>query len=118
MNSLSDNGLSGCAVPQVEEAVLYCSEAERDALLYYILAVFGGRTLVFVNAISSVRRLAAVLRTLGLPAGPLHASMQQRQRLKALQRFNRDDNGILVATDVAARGLDIPVRAVRPAGVK
>jgi ATP-dependent RNA helicase DDX24/MAK5 len=94
----------------VHEAVLYCSESERDILLYYILAVHSGRTLVFVNAISAVRRLAAVLRTLGLPASPLHSSMQQRQRLKALDRFRKNPDAILVATDVAARGLDIAVR--------
>lgn len=39
---------------------------------------------------------------------PLHASMQQRQRLKNLDRFKASDNCVLVCTDVAARGLDIP----------
>ena len=35
--------------------------------------------------------------------------MQQRARLKALERFRADDTAVLVASDVAARGLDIPV---------
>jgi ATP-dependent RNA helicase DDX24/MAK5 len=44
----------------------------------------------------------------------LHAGLQQRQRLKHLDKFTENDAGVLVATDVAARGLDIPdVRAVR-----
>jgi ATP-dependent RNA helicase DDX24/MAK5 len=38
----------------------------------------------------------------------LHAQQQQRQRLKALDRFRADESGVLVATDVAARGLHIP----------
>lgn len=38
----------------------------------------------------------------------LHANMMQKQRLKNLERFTKDDNGLLIATDVAARGLDIP----------
>jgi len=42
-------------------------------------------------------------------AWPLHAEMQQRQRLKNLERFRKHTNGVLVATDVAARGLDIPL---------
>jgi len=42
----------------------------------------------------------------------LGAGMQQRARLKALERFRANDNAILVASDVAARGLDIPVRAL------
>ena len=62
-----------------------------------------------MNAISAVRRLAALLKLLGLPATALHASMQQRQRLKALDRFKADSAGVLVATDVAARDLEIPV---------
>ena len=100
-----------CLMPvlQVEEAALTCGNAERDEYLYYILAQHPGRTLVFVNAISAVRRVAALLKLLALPAQALHASMQQRQRLKALDRFKADPAGVLVATDVAARGLDVPV---------
>ena len=99
---------------QVEEACLQCSDVARDEFLYYILAQHPGRTLVFVNAISAVRRVAAMLKLLGLPAQALHASMQQRQRLKALDRFKADSAGVLVATDVAARGLDIPVSQIMP----
>eukprot|EP00887_Chlorella_sp_A99_P006649 scaffold3.g6649.t1 len=91
----------------VEEAYVACSEGERDDCLYAILARHPGRAIVFVNAISSVRRLAAILKLLGLPAHALHAEMQQRARLKALDRFRAAADAILVATDVAARGLDI-----------
>ena len=38
----------------------------------------------------------------------LHANMQQRARLKSLQRFQAHRTALLVATDVAARGLDVP----------
>lgn len=62
---------------------------------------------MFVNAISAVRRLAAILKLLGVPAQALHAGMQQRQRLRALDRFKSDPTAVLVATDVAARGLDV-----------
>lgn len=97
---------------QVVEARLECSEEDRDERLYYMLTQHPGRTLVFANAISMVRRLASILRLLQLPVTPLHASMQQRQRLKALDRFRKSSNAILVATDVAARGLDIQARPV------
>ena len=69
---------------------------------------YPGRTLVFVNTISALRKLSAVLTTLRLPVHQLHANMQQRQRLKHLERFRDDPRAVLVATDVAARGLDIP----------
>ena len=67
-----------------------------------------------------VRRLAAILGILGLPVHALHAGMQQRQRLTALDRFRSNPDGVLVATDVAARGLDIPVRLAphKPCTVK
>ena len=76
--------------------------------LYHFLLRFPGRTLVFVNSIGGVRRLAAALGALGLPVTSLHASLLQRQRLAHLEKFRSSENGVLVATDVAARGLDVP----------
>ncbi|TYZ51039.1 hypothetical protein PybrP1_000925 [[Pythium] brassicae (nom. inval.)] len=84
------------------------SEATRDSFLYFFLTQYPGRTIVFLNAIQQVRRLAGLLALLGLPVFALHAEMQQRQRLKKLDNFRAHAKGILVATDVAARGLDIP----------
>jgi ATP-dependent RNA helicase DDX24/MAK5 len=95
----------------VEEACVHCSEDGRDEALYYLLAAHPGRTLVFVNAVSAARRVAALLALLALPAAALHASMQQRARLRALDRFRSDADAVLVASDVAARGLDVTVRA-------
>ncbi|GIX94359.1 ATP-dependent RNA helicase DDX24 [Caerostris extrusa] len=66
-----------------------------------------GRTLVFCNSIDCVRRLRNVLELLDCHPLPLHASMHQRQRLKNLENFEKSQNAILLATDVAARGLDI-----------
>lgn len=94
---------------QVTEAQVMCSDNGRDAALYFLLACHPGRTLVFVNAVSALRRLVALLKLLQLPVRPLHAGLQQRQRLKALQQFRSNPQCILVASDVAARGLDIPV---------
>jgi ATP-dependent RNA helicase DDX24/MAK5 len=46
-------------------------------------------------------------QVLKLPARALHAKMQQRQRLKSLDAFKTTQHTVMVATDVAARGLDI-----------
>lgn len=106
----STRGLSG----GVQQYALECVEAEKDMYLYYALAgcgvdsgVAGGKTLVFVNAISCLRRLSGVLDALGVPAFTLHAKMQQRQRLKNLDRFRKRPGSVIIASDVAARGLDI-----------
>ena len=100
----------------LEEAAMEGSDEGRDAALVYLLSSFSGRSLVFCNAISTVRRVAAILATLRIPCAAIHASQQQRQRLKALDRFaaaGGEQRLALVATDVAARGLDIPgVRTV------
>lgn len=93
---------------KVVEAFASCSQDGRDGVLYYLLLQHPGRTLVFLNTISNVRRVAALLKALGVNAQVLHAQQQQRQRLKALGRFRSDAASVLVATDVAARGLDIP----------
>lgn len=54
------------------------------------------------------QRLAFLLRALGHSAIPLHGQLQQSARLGALNKFRSGAREILVATDVAARGLDIP----------
>lgn len=69
--------------------------------------MYPGRTLVFCNSIDCVRRLRTVLEYLNCHPLPLHASMQQRQRLKNLEKFESSGTAVLLATDVAARGLDI-----------
>uniref|UniRef100_A0A803L3Q1 ATP-dependent RNA helicase n=1 Tax=Chenopodium quinoa TaxID=63459 RepID=A0A803L3Q1_CHEQI len=96
------------------ECFLECSEEDKDAYLYYILCVHGrGQTIVFCSSITALRHVAALLRTLQVNICILHGEMQQRARLKALDRFRENKNGILVASDGAARGLDIPgVRTV------
>lgn len=90
------------------ESRVFCEKPEhKDALLYYFVSLHPGRTLVFCNSIDCVRRLKSVLETLGLHPMALHAEMQQRQRLRQLDKFVAEPNSLLIATDVAARGLDI-----------
>jgi len=63
---------------------------------------------VFLSSIDGIRRLTPLLELLGLPTFPLHSQLEQRQRLKNLDRFKSHEHSILLATDIAARGLDIP----------
>nr|CAD7438202.1 unnamed protein product [Timema bartmani] len=92
----------------LSEACIHCTLEEKDIYLYYFLQRHLGRTLVFCNSIGCVRRLAQLLTLLQCKPLPLHANMIQRQRLKNLERFRDNTNALLLATDVAARGLDIP----------
>ncbi|KAK1260892.1 DEAD-box ATP-dependent RNA helicase 13 [Acorus gramineus] len=99
---------------KLEESFIECNEQDKEAYLYYILSIHGqGRTIVFCTSISALRRVSSMMRILCVNVWTLHAQMQQRARLKAIDRFRGDDHAVLIATDVAARGLDIPgVRTV------
>lgn len=91
------------------ESFIRCGEEEKEAYLYYILSVHRkGRSIVFCTSIAALRRLSSLLGLLDVNAWTLHAQMQQRARLKAMDRFRGSEHGVLIATDVAARGLDIP----------
>ena len=89
------------------ESQIRCSLAEKDQFLYYFFTQHPGRTLVFCNSIDCVRRLVNLFQILQCEPLGLHAQMQQRQRLKNLDRFTSNPTAVLIATDVAARGLDI-----------
>ena len=66
-----------------------------------------GLSLVFVNTKRKVESLARQLKAAGVPTVTMHGDMTQQAREKALQRFEDKHVGVLVATDVAARGLDL-----------
>ncbi|KAG5181497.1 hypothetical protein JKP88DRAFT_321224 [Tribonema minus] len=83
-------------------------QADKDAWLYLFATQFPGRTLVFVNAVVMARRVAQVLQLLRIPCAPLHAQMAQRARLRALDFLRTSERCCVIATDVAARGLDVP----------
>ena len=58
----------------------------QDAYLYYFLLRYPGRTLVFLSSIDGIRRLLPIMSLLDIPAFPLHSQLEQRQRLKNLDR--------------------------------
>ncbi|KAI1011087.1 hypothetical protein LB504_002756 [Fusarium proliferatum] len=92
----------------LKEGLIECGAMEKDLYLYTVLLLNPGRrSLVFTNSISAVRRLTPLLSNLNLTALPLHSQMAQKARLRSLERFTAARNSILIATDVAARGLDI-----------
>lgn len=67
-----------------------------------------GQAVVFTATKRDAEELAMNLRDAGLSADPLHGDMVQRQRTRMIQRLRKGETQILVATDVAARGIDVP----------
>jgi len=94
--------------PQLTQMKVMCTNEEKEIYLVYFLMMHPGRSIVFVNSISCTRRLCSLLALLGREPLQLHAGKQQRQRLSYLEKFTASESGLLIATDVAARGLDIP----------
>ncbi|CAG10574.1 unnamed protein product, partial [Tetraodon nigroviridis] len=95
-------------VETLTETRIHCQKDEKDFYLYYFLTQYPGRTMVFANSIDCIKRLNCLLVILNCDPLPLHANMHQKQRLKNLERFAQRDSCVLLTTDVAARGLDLP----------
>jgi ATP-dependent RNA helicase DDX47/RRP3 len=81
----------------------------KDLYLIHLLNEnIGHPTIIFTRTVNETQRIAVLLRTLGFGAIPLHGQLSQSARLGALNKFKQKSRDILVATDVASRGLDIP----------
>ncbi len=102
---LSEN--RGTAEKLMESRIL-CDTQEKDFYLYYLLVMYPGRTIIFCNSIECVKRLTSLLNHLKISPICLHGKMEQKQRLRNLEKFQENSNAVLLSTEVAARGLDIP----------
>ncbi|EJT98373.1 DEAD-domain-containing protein [Dacryopinax primogenitus] len=88
--------------------VLTPAAVKEPQLVHLLTTVSGLSTIVFVRTIHDATKLTLALRNLGFPAIPLHGDISQDKRLGAISRFKAEPGAILVATDVASRGLDMP----------
>lgn len=71
---------------RLAEAKIECLKKEKDLYVYYFVTRYPGRTIIFVNSIDAIRRFVPIFKLLGVEVLSLHAQMQQRQRLKNLDR--------------------------------
>ncbi|WVR00243.1 ATP-dependent rRNA helicase RRP3 [Kwoniella sp. CBS 9459] len=84
-------------------------KAKDTHLLYLANELSSSSMIIFTRTVNDAQRLSIILRRLGFPAIPLHGQMSQSLRLASLNKFKSGGRSILVATDVASRGLDIPL---------
>jgi ATP-dependent RNA helicase RhlB len=93
---------------RVEQSLLHVGREEKLPLLLGLLRREGGeRILIFSNTREEARRLEDRLRRNGWEARALTGDIDQRRRLRILDEFKRGELPVLVATDVASRGLHI-----------
>lgn len=82
----------------------------KDCYMVYLLnELAGNSTIIFTRTCHDTQKIAIMLRNLGFAAVPLHGQLPQAKRLGALNKFKAGTRNILVATDVASRGIDIPM---------
>ena len=93
---------------QIQLFAVSTALGEKDLYAYNFITSNPGRILLFVNSVKTARRVDGVLKSLGVHCRAIHAQLQQKQRFKALEAFRAVPICVLIATDVAARGLDIP----------
>jgi ATP-dependent RNA helicase DDX24/MAK5 len=86
--AIVDITTSSAVATTLVEAKIDCLQQEKDVFLYYFVTRYPGRTIVFVNSIDAIRRLIPVSKLLGMEVIGLHAQMQQKQRLKNLDRYD------------------------------
>merc|ERR1712183_1193505 len=81
----------------------------KELYLVHIMNELAGNSfMIFCSTCSATLRLSLMLRSLGFTAIPLSGQMSQNKRLASLNKFKSKSRSILLATDVASRGLDIP----------
>ncbi|XP_043535365.1 probable ATP-dependent RNA helicase DDX47 [Chiloscyllium plagiosum] len=96
-------------VEKLQQYYVFIPAKFKDCYLVSILNELAGNSfIIFCSTCNNTQRTALLLRNLGFTAIPLHGQMNQNKRLGALNKFKAKSRSILLATDVASRGLDIP----------
>lgn len=88
--------------------VMTTPEEKLDTLFNLICKIGNKRTLIFCNHREAVDRISELLRQKGIDRETFHGGMEQDERERALLKFRNDSARILITTDLASRGLDVP----------
>jgi ATP-dependent RNA helicase RhlE len=97
----------GVAADKVTQSVHFVVQSEKQGLLIELLREKTGRSLVFARTKHGSEKLMKNLVKAGLNASSIHGNKSQGQRDRAIRQFKSGEIDVLVATDVAARGIDI-----------
>jgi ATP-dependent RNA helicase RhlB len=97
---------------EIDQKVFHVARSDKDRLLVgllreQILREAGSRVLVFSNFRHGCERIRDLLELNGIPAVAISGALDQRQRIKALDQFKAGDVPVIVATDVASRGIHV-----------
>ena len=97
-------------VEKINQCVMMVEKGQKDSLLIYLLKTHPEWTkvMVFAKMRHGADRVCRKLMREGIVAGAIHSDKTQGQRTRALEGFRRGETRVLVATDIASRGIDVP----------
>ena len=100
---------NAASTPDLKQKAVIAEAADKlDALFALICKIGDKATLVFCNHREAVERISDLLYDRGLPHDIFHGGMEQDDRERALLKFRNGSHRLLITTDLASRGLDIP----------
>ncbi|WP_127124755.1 DEAD/DEAH box helicase [Pseudoflavitalea rhizosphaerae] len=103
------NFLTGKKSPALEVKMVWSDDKDKSETLFKLICALGNRsTVIFCNQREFVEQVSAMLKENGIVNVFYHGAMEQRERDSALCKFRNGSSNVLVTTDLAARGLDIP----------
>lgn len=98
---------SGTTIEKIEQEIIIVNKSAKLTLLVKLLSESQGSVLVFTRLKHSAKDVAKSLRDTGFTAAEIHSNRSLNQRREALEGFKRSKYRVLVATDIAARGIDV-----------
>ncbi len=98
---------AGSTASQISQEIIMVSRDEKPQLLQKVLTENVGSTLVFTRTKHGATKIAKLVRNFGHTSAEIHSNRSLNQRLEALNGFKLGKYRVLVATDIAARGIDV-----------
>ena len=98
---------SGTTAENVEHELFVVKKDQKILLLKKLLKEYKGSVLIFLRLKHNARKISRVLRDIGISASEIHSNRSLNQRKEALEGFKLGRYRVLVATDIASRGIDV-----------
>jgi ATP-dependent RNA helicase RhlE len=98
---------SGAAPTEVSQEMFFIKKQDKSRLLALQIQQCSGPVLVFTRTKWMAKKLTAKVNRMGFSTAQIHSNRSQGQRQRALDGFKRGKYKILIATDIAARGIDV-----------
>lgn len=104
-----DDDKTAATVAGLEQGYVVCPSSQRFLLLFsFLKRNLKKKVMVFLSSCSSVKYHAELLNYIDVPCQDIHGNQKQNKRTTTFFEFCKAEKGILLCTNVAARGLDIP----------